>query len=414
VPIIETRGPIEAWIVDDTGFPKKGKHSVGVARQYCGQLGKQDNCQVAVSLSVASAEASLALGLQFAARRPVGNPRVAYRLYLPKEWAEDPARRAKAGVPEAIAFATKPMIALAQIEAALAADVPQGVVLADAGGACPRAGQGPDPVGRGYEVAGRPARAGAGVRRRRATAGQDLDRRQGALARQAVAGSRTAADQPAAGAGPPTRRRQGVGERSAARSLAGRDLARGDPGRARLALRRAAHAPGASGLLAQRALARALAAGRMARGRKYWLANLPAATPLERLVHLAKLRWRTLRDYLELKQELGLGHYEGRGWRGFHHHASLCIAAYGFLVGERLATFPSTAADTGSQGWPDLPPLPAGFVPRGSSRKTRASRRPLHRHLARSHRHPPRPAFAAMSMLLAAHGDRRSSPFMTQ
>jgi hypothetical protein len=204
VPIIETRGPIEAWIVDDTGFPKKGKHSVGVARQYCGQLGKQDNCQVAVSLSVASAEASLALGLPFAARRPVGNPRVAYRLYLPKEWAEDPARRAKAGVPEAIAFATKPMIALAQIEAALAADVPQGVVLADAGGACPRAGQGPDPVGRGYEVAGRPARAGAGVRGRRATAGQDLDRRQGALARQAVVGSRTAADQPAARAGPPT------------------------------------------------------------------------------------------------------------------------------------------------------------------------------------------------------------------
>ena len=96
VPIIETRGPIEAWIVDDTGFPKKGKHSVGVARQYCGQLGKQDNCQVAVSLSVASAEASLP---------------IAYRLYLPKEWAEDPARRAKAGVPEAIAFATKPMIA---------------------------------------------------------------------------------------------------------------------------------------------------------------------------------------------------------------------------------------------------------------------------------------------------------------
>jgi hypothetical protein len=98
----------------------------------------------------------------------------------------------------------------------------------------PRAG----PRGRGYEVAGRPARAGAGVRRRRATAGQNLDRRQGALARQAVAGSRTAADQPAARAGPPTRRRQGVGERSAARSLAGRDLARGDPGRACACARR--------------------------------------------------------------------------------------------------------------------------------------------------------------------------------
>jgi SRSO17 transposase len=110
-------GP-EAWVVDDTGFPKKGRHSVGVARQYCGQLGKQDNSQVAVSLSVAGEAASLP---------------IAYRLYLPKGWTEDPVRRANAGVPEDVAFMTKPLIALGQIEAALAADVPRGVVLADAG-----------------------------------------------------------------------------------------------------------------------------------------------------------------------------------------------------------------------------------------------------------------------------------------
>jgi len=102
LPIIEAQGPIRAWIVDDTGFPKKGRHSIGVARQYCGQLGKQDNCQIAVSLSVANDEASLPIG---------------YRLYLPEAWANDPHRRTKAGVPEDVTFRTKPEIALGEIEA---------------------------------------------------------------------------------------------------------------------------------------------------------------------------------------------------------------------------------------------------------------------------------------------------------
>ncbi len=103
LPRIERRGAIRAWIVDDTGFPKKGKHSVGVARQYCGQLGKQDNCQVAVSLSVANDAASLP---------------IAYRLYLPQAWADDPDRRKQAKVPADLAFATKPQIALEQIKTA--------------------------------------------------------------------------------------------------------------------------------------------------------------------------------------------------------------------------------------------------------------------------------------------------------
>src|SRR6266852_9200041 len=103
LPDIERHGPIEAWIIDDTGFPKKGTHSVGVARQYCGQVGKQDNCQVAVSLSIANRHASLP---------------VAYRLYLPKDWAEDGERRRTAGVPEEIGFKTKPEIALEQLRSA--------------------------------------------------------------------------------------------------------------------------------------------------------------------------------------------------------------------------------------------------------------------------------------------------------
>ena len=118
LPAIEKSGKISAWIVDDTGFPKKGVHSVGVARQYCGQLGKQDNCQVAVSLSAANEHASLP---------------IAFRLYLPEDWAADPVRRARAGVPEDVVFKTKPQIALDQIRAARAEGVPEGVVLADAG-----------------------------------------------------------------------------------------------------------------------------------------------------------------------------------------------------------------------------------------------------------------------------------------
>jgi SRSO17 transposase len=118
LPNIERHGPIEAWIIDDTGFPKQGRHSVGVARQYCGQLGKQDNCQVAVSLSIANSYASLP---------------VAYRLYLPQEWTQDRERWRKAGIPKDIVFKTKTQIALDQIRQAYEAGLPRGVVLMDAG-----------------------------------------------------------------------------------------------------------------------------------------------------------------------------------------------------------------------------------------------------------------------------------------
>ncbi len=118
LPTIEAHGPIEAWIIDDTDFRKKGCHSVGVARQYCGEIGKQDNSQVAVSLSLANAWASLP---------------VAFRLYLPKAWAEDAARRRTAKVPEDVAFTTKPQIALEQIGWACEAGLPRGVVLMDTG-----------------------------------------------------------------------------------------------------------------------------------------------------------------------------------------------------------------------------------------------------------------------------------------
>ncbi|MET4331688.1 SRSO17 transposase [Bradyrhizobium sp. i1.15.2] len=121
LPAMERRGPIEAWIIDDTGFPKKGAHSVDVARQYCGQLGEQDNCQVAAFLSLCQSPPSLP---------------AMYRLYLPQDWAADNKRRHKAGVPQEISFIQE--IALEQIEAACRAGLTRGVVLMDAGYGCNR------------------------------------------------------------------------------------------------------------------------------------------------------------------------------------------------------------------------------------------------------------------------------------
>jgi SRSO17 transposase len=142
---------------------------------------------------------------------------------------------------------------------------------------------------------------------------------------------------------------------------------------------------------------------------KYWLSNLPANTSLNRLVYLAKLRWLIERDYRELKQELGLGHYEGRGWRGFHHHAALCIAAYGFLLKERIAIPPS-----GPCNRPLLqePALPEGFRPRGAADPTRAAHPDIHRHAASDHRRGAGKETAPMSML--SPSDPRQNPNHTR
>jgi len=117
LPAMQKPGPIEAWIVDDTGLVKKGKHSVGVTRQYCGQVGKQENCRVAVSLSISTAEVSLP---------------IAWRLYLPEVWTQDKRRRKATGVPPEISFQTKPEIASQQIRTALDREIPTAPVLADA------------------------------------------------------------------------------------------------------------------------------------------------------------------------------------------------------------------------------------------------------------------------------------------
>jgi SRSO17 transposase len=341
LPAIERHGPVRYWIVDDTAFPKQGKHSVGVARQYCGELGKQDNCQVAVSLSVANDRASLP---------------VAWRLYLPEAWAKDPQRRAKAGVPEEIGFETKTAIALGQLRQARAEGVPEGVVLGDAGygdethfrvgvhglslhyvlGIRPGTsvwppGQAPLPP-KAWSGQGRPP-----TRLRRSPDHQPVSVRQLAqsLPRRAWRtvtwreGSRTE-----------------LTSRYAARRVrpAHRDTWRTEPWPEEWLLvewPRGAEEPS-----------------------RYWLSNLPPSTPLKGLVHTAKARWVVERDYQELKQEIGLGHYEGRGWRGFHHHASLCIAAYGFLMAERCLFPPRSRLTRQRLG---APALPRGFRPRGAA-----------------------------------------------
>lgn len=385
LPMIEREGAIEAWIIDDTGFPKKGKHSVGVARQYCGQLGKQDNCQVAVSLSLASHAASLP---------------VAYRLYLPQDWALDDARRKKAGVPEETRFKTKPEIAFEQIRAAHDAGLPRGVVLMDAG----------------YGV-------NTGLRAQ--ITGLGLAYVAGILPQLTVWADGAAPLPPKAwsGRGRPTKRlRRDDGHQP----VAVKDLALGLPAKA---WRTVKWREGSAAWLSSRfARLRVRAAHRdynLAAPRstewlliewpkdtdepiKYWLSTLPENIAFARLVDLTKLRWRIERDYQELKQEVGLGHFEGRGWRGFHHHATLCIAAYGFLISERETISPSEPPFPARL---TAPRLPDGYRPRGAPAQDRAPHPKLDRHPATKTRNRHRrSAPAAMSMLCAADQPKTIAP----
>jgi SRSO17 transposase len=320
VPAIERDGAIEAWIIDDTAFPKQGRHSVGVQHQYCGQLGKQANCQVVVTLSIATHHASLP---------------IAYRLYLPEEWAKDRARRKEAHVPKEIAFKTKPQIALDQLRAACAAGVPCGVVLMDA------------------------------------SYGSNADLRSGvsALALDYVAGIIDRIKVHPVRDGITSKERVSV-----------KELALSLPKHAwRTITWREGSATKLSSRFARVRVRTAPIRGASRRGEetlliewpkdepeptKYWLSTLDPTVAFRRLVDLAKMRWRIERDYQELKQEIGLGHYEGRGWRGFHHHGTLCIAAYGFLIAER-ATIPPSGPPP-SRNVPKLA-LPEGYRPRGAA-----------------------------------------------
>jgi SRSO17 transposase len=349
LPIMQKHGPVVAWIVDDTGFPKKGKHSVGVAHQYCGQLGKSENCQVAVSLSVATWNTSLPID---------------YRLYLPdEEWAQDSERREKAKVPKEIAFQTKPQIALDQIRQAIEQQVPVGVVLADAG-----YGKGTQfrtdltQLGLQYAVGiessvtvWKPGQQPLPAPARKPGRGAPPKRLQRDADHQPISVKQLALELPSS-AWKEIGWRQGsegtLRSRFAAVRVrpAHRDYKRTEP-------------YPEEWLLIEWPK-------KESEPTKYWLSTLPEKTSLKSLVKITKHRWVIERDYEELKQELGLGHYEGRGWRGFHHHATLCIAAYGFLVAERNRFSPS--ARVGHVGLSAADP-PPDFHPRGSPRSPRTA-----------------------------------------
>lgn len=321
LPPMQKHGPIAAWIVDDTGFPKRGKHSVGVARQYCGQIGKQDNCQVAVSLSVSTWDSSLP---------------IAWRLYLPELWCQDEERREETGVPAEITFQTKPQLAVEQIRQALEQKVPAGVVLADAGygnGSPFRAAI--TALGLQYVV---------GIESSTTVWARHTDQRP-------ITVKQLALDLPS-GAWKNIGWRKGSEQTLRSRFAAVRVRpAHGDSQKTK----RTESRP-------QEWLLIEWPAGE-AEPTKYWFSTLPEKTSLKSLVKTAKHRWIIERDYQELKQELGLGHYEGRSWRGFHHHATLCIAAYGFLVAERNRFSPSSRTRSIGLSAPGPPP---GFRPRGS------------------------------------------------
>lgn len=309
---------VEALIFDDTGFPKKGIHSVGVQRQYSGTLGRTDNCQVGVSLHLASERGSCCIGM---------------RVYMPKEWIADRARCRKAGVPDDVMFKTKWEIALDQLDEAKRAGVRDHVVLADAG------------FGDITEFRDRLAASG----------------------RHYVVGIAGAIKVWAPGTGPhppKTDSKKRVGRPRTAwrtgkqkpvtvvelatslgtanlKTLTWREGSRG-PQRSRFGAVRVrcshGHAEGkAPGHEAWLLWSWPKDADKPA---KFWLSNLPATTSLKRLVYLAKLRWRIERDYQEMKGEVGLDHYEGRTWRGWHHHTALVAVAHAFLTLQRVLSPP--------------------------------------------------------------------------
>jgi SRSO17 transposase len=368
VPAMTRRGAIEAWIIDDTSFPKQGQHSVGVQRQYCGQLGKQANCQVTVTLSIANHHASLP---------------IAYQLYLPREWADDKARRKKAHVPDAIRFKTKPQIALEQIRAAVLAGVPPGVVLMDAGyGNNSILRQAITGLGLPYVVSIQTTTKVRPVR--------EDDPKPPRVSVEALALSlpkrawRTVAW------------REGTNKKLRSRFARVRVRVSPTRGESRFA---------EETLLIEWPKDEA-------KPTKYWLATVDPEMSLRRLVDIAHMRWRIEHDYRDLKQEIGLGHYEGRGWTGFHHHGTLSIAAYGFLISERERIPPSgphSAAPIKKS------PVPSDYRPRGAPSSATTSRPKLHRngplHVGRRDCNAPA---AAMPVLPPPTSAQPETEFVTQ
>ena len=302
----------EAWIVDDTGFPKFGRHSVGVARQYCGALGKVSNCQLGVSVSAASDDASCPLD---------------WRIFLPEEWDRDEHRRRKAGVPDDVRHEPKWKLALSMVDELREWGLEPAPVLADAAygditefrqgleerelryvvqakGATSAYAEEVRPATPHYRGTGRPPKPRY---REKPSSLAELALAEGAE-RAVEVGWRKGSD----------------GEPLSSRFL----VLRVRPANVKLRQR------AGDWELPVRWLICEWPEGRQ-EPTKYWLSNLPESAEPERLVSLAKLRWRIEHDYRELKDALGLDHFEGRSFRGWHHHVTLVSVAHAFLTLER-------------------------------------------------------------------------------
>jgi SRSO17 transposase len=299
--------PACAWIVDDTGFPKKGSHSVGVSRQYSGTLGKVANCQVAVALHLATDDACMPLN---------------FSLYLPQQWAEDPERRKRVEIPDEKSFKTKWQLALELIDEARTWDVAQGVIVCDVGygkindfrrGLIERNLCYVAEIDRKTIVFDRPP-TGKAKRGR--------PKKQVAKEELKTISVKDFAKTLPAWRWKTIRWRQGTKGPLVSRFTA----VRVDPAHG---YRRYAQLPPRQWLLVEWS-------HKEDEPHKFWFSNLPQQTGLRRMVRLAKIRWRVEQNYQQQKDELGLDHYEGRGYLGWHHHVTLNMVAYAFLLLEQL------------------------------------------------------------------------------
>jgi SRSO17 transposase len=303
-------GPDAVLVVDDTALVKQGRHSVGVKRQYCGQLGKRANCQSLVSLTLARAEVPVCVGL---------------RLFLPDDWCADAGRRAAVGVPEAIGYRPKWQIALDEIDRVLASGAGFGCVLADAEyGKAAEFRHGLSERSLPWTVAILPTQK---VYPADVTLSHPARKPTGRPRKHPVPSAVSVAAAELIEAQPEAFRtiswRTGTKAPLKAKFAALRVRVADGPVAAR-----AQHLPGEEVWL--------VGEHRTSGERKYYLANHPADTPLEVLAALIKARWVCEQMHQQMKDELGLDHFEGRSWRGLHHHLLLCQLAFAFLQHLRL------------------------------------------------------------------------------
>jgi SRSO17 transposase len=297
------REPVEAWIVDDTGFLKQGSHSVGVQRQYTGSAGKIANCQVGVSLSIATRTEHLPID---------------FELYLPTSWANSPERRKEARIPAEVTFRTKPQLALEMITRAMTQRVPPGVVLGDtAYGSSSEFRQGVRSLGLHYAVAVYPTTTVHLLEEEAGPRGEALSVSELATSIHEQGGFRRCTW------------RKGTREDLSARFALRRVIAAGVPRREQEPL----------WLLIEWRDGEPEPAN-------YFFISLPERKTKRQLIRLVMQRWRTERVYEDLKGELGLDHYEGRRFPGWHHHVSVALCCYAFIVAERVRRFPPSARGT--------------------------------------------------------------------